>query len=59
MFRRVICWVAFVLLLSLSGGVSADVSWNDSAGDHLSSYAGIPWYLMTLAVFVVVSADLS
>ncbi len=33
MFRKVICSVSFVLLLSLSSNVSADVSWNDSTPD--------------------------
>jgi len=37
MFRKVICSVSFVLLLSLVGNVSADVSWNDSTDDHIWS----------------------
>jgi len=40
MFRKVICSVSFVLVLSLSGNVSADVSWNDSTNDHLWSTPG-------------------
>jgi hypothetical protein len=36
-FGKVISSVPFVLLLSLVGTVSADVSWNDSTNDHLWS----------------------
>ena len=35
MFKKLICSVSFVLLLSLSGHVSANVSWTDSTNDHL------------------------
>jgi len=37
MFRKLICLVSFILVLGLAGNVSADVTWNDSTGDHLWS----------------------
>jgi len=40
MFRKVICSVSFVLLLSLVGNVSADVHWTDAGPDHLWSTEG-------------------
>jgi hypothetical protein len=41
MFRMVICWVPFVLLLSLVGYVQAqDATWTDATGNHLWSTPG-------------------
>jgi hypothetical protein len=37
MFRKLFYLVSFVLVLTLVGGVSADVKWNDSTNDHLWS----------------------
>ena len=42
LFRKVICLVSLVVLLSLAATVSADVSWNDSSNDHLWS-TGANW----------------
>jgi len=38
MFRKLICLVSFVLVLSLAGDVQAlDMTWSDATGDHLWS----------------------
>jgi len=34
MFRKLICLVSFVLVLSLVGDVAADLNWTDTTGDH-------------------------
>ena len=37
MFRKLICLVSFVLVLTLVGNVSADIQFPDTSGDHLWS----------------------
>ena len=41
MFRKMICLVSFILVLSLAGDVKAlDMTWTDTTGDHLWSTEG-------------------